>query len=344
MKIINALLHAALLLLLLSPSYAAEMEEGDELFFDDAQLENSARYPSWFRLSFLNLEEDLLEATRFSKRGLIVYFGQEYCPYCKALLEGNFGRDDIARYTRTYFDVVAIDIHGYKTVTDLQGREMSEKAYAAREKVNFTPTLIFYDTEGREALRLQGYYPPYKFRAALEYVADGHYLEESFRHYLERANPPLAFDLGGLNQEEFFQSPPYALDRSRFPADTPLVVFFEQGDCHACDVLHTAPLQNEEIRQLLSRFDTVQLDTNGDTPVLTPSGERTTSGEWADKLDIFYTPTLVFFDRNGKEIIRVDSVVGFYRLRKVLEYVLAGAHEKGITLQQFRRSREGDKP
>lgn len=329
------------LLLLGSGVHAADSQQGDELAFDDAQLENSARYPSWFRLSFLNIGEDIEDALKDDKRGLIVYFGQEYCPYCKALLEKDFGNKDIARYTRKYFDVVAIDIHGQKTVTDLKGREISERQYADQEKVNFTPTLIFYDGDHKEALRLQGYYPPYKFRAALEYVADGYYKGESFRDYLQRADPPLAFDLAGLNHEDFFMQPPYALDRSRFPAERPLVVFFEQGNCHACDVLHTAPLENEEIRRRLRRLDTVQLDTSADTPVVTPSGKRTTSKGWAEELGLFYAPTLIFYDEHGKEIIRVDSVVGFYRLRRVLDYVLSGAYKDGSTLQQYNRSQRG---
>jgi thioredoxin-related protein len=295
-------------------------------------------------LSFLNLRDDLQEARKRKRRGLIVYFGQEYCPYCRALLEKDFGRRDIERYTQNYFDVVAIDIHGQKTVTDLQGRELTEKAYAEKEKVNFTPTLIFYDTDAHEALRLQGYYPPYKFSAALEYVADGYYRQESFRDYLLRADPPMAFELGGLNHEDFFLPPPYALDRSRVAAEMPLVVFFEQGNCHACDVLHTAPLGNEEIRARFERFDSVQLDISSDAPVITPSGKRTTSKQWAEELGLFYTPTLIFFDPNGKEIIRVDSVVGFYRLRKVLDFVLSGAYREGKTLQRFRRTTPGVEP
>jgi thioredoxin-related protein len=221
---------------------------------------------------------------------------------------------------------------------------MRERAYADQEKVNFTPTLIFYDNDAREALRLQGYYPPYKFRAALEYVADGYYKDESFRDYLQRANPPMSFELDGLNEEDFFLPPPYALDRSHYPSEMPLVVFFEQGDCHACDVLHSAPLQNPVLRRMLSRFESVQVDVNADTPVITPSGIHTTSKAWAEDMGLFYTPTLVFFDQNGKEIIRVDSVVGFYRLRRVLDYVLSGAYKDGSTLQQYGRKKRGLTP
>jgi len=197
--------------------------------------------------------------------------------------------------------------------------------------------LIFYDVDGHEALRQQGYYPPYKFRAALEYVADGYYREESFADYMQRADPPLSFEPEGMTEEDFFSSPPYALDRSHQRADAPLVVFFEQGNCHACDVLHSAPLQDPEIRKKLRRFESVQLNMWADTPVITPAGKHTTSRAWAEKLGLFYTPTLIFFDRQGKEILRVDSVVGFYRLNKVLDYMLDGAYQRGITLQQFRR-------
>lgn len=340
----QAIFHCArnlwlpLILVVAAPVWAADSSDEDALFRDDAPLKHSIQYPPWFRLSFLNIKEDLQDAVTFGKRGLIVYFGQAYCPYCKALIEGNFGMRDIEQYTRRYFDVVAIDIHGSNKVTNLNGIELTEKAYAESETIHFTPSLIFYDDKGHEALRLQGYYPPYKFRAALEYVADGYYRKESFADYLLRADPPLSFEPDGMNQEDFFSPPPYALDRTRIPGDMPLVVFFEQGKCHACDVLHSAPLQNPAIKKMLRRFESVQLDMWADTPVITPAGEQTTSRAWAEKLGLFYTPTLIFFDRQGKEILRVDSVVGFYRLSKVLEYVLDGAYRRGITLQQYRRN------
>lgn len=329
------------MMLAMTPVYVAG-QDTDTPAFDDAQLAQSIHYPGWFQLSFLNLKEDLQDALGFGKRGLIVYFGQEFCPYCQALIEGNFGKRDIELYTKRYFDVVAIDIHGSKKVIDLNGEELSERDYAARERINFTPSLIFYNEKGQEALRLQGYYPPYEFRAALEYVADGHYREEPFPDYFQRANPPLSFEPDGMNEDVLFSQPPYALDR-RIASEMPLVVFFEQGKCHACDVLHSAPLENPEIRRLLQHFESVQLNMWADTPVITPSGEYTTSREWADQLGLFYTPTLVFFDQQGEEILRVDSVIGFYRLRKVLEYVLDGAYRQGITVPYYRR-RQSEEP
>lgn len=314
-----------------------KQQEDEEAVFEDRPLQEPLTYPDWFTLSFLHLREDLQDAVDKGKDGLIVFFGQKYCPYCKALLEVNFGKSDIVTYTRRHFDLVAVDVHGTRTVTGMGGEQLSERAFADREKTNFTPSLIFYDEQGEEALRLRGYYPPYDFRAALEYVADDHHEKETFRDFLERAGLARASETEGLNKQPFFADPPYFLDRTRIPAERPLAVFFEQGDCHACDVLHEGPLQNMVIQGQLEYVDAVQLNMWADTPVVTPGGERTTAAEWAEVLGLFYTPTIIFFDEHGEEIIRVDSVVHFYRLRGVLDYVLSGAYKEGRTFQQWRR-------
>ena len=150
---------------------------------------------------------------------------------------------------------------------------------------------------------------------------------------------PLVFEPGDLVEEPYFLPGPYMLDRSRRPAERPLVVFFEQGNCHACDVLHTGPLQDPEISARLAQLETVQLSFWSDTPVITPAGERITAKAWAEKLGLFYTPTLLFFDREGGEIMRVDSVVQFYRLRNVLDFILSDGYREYPTFQQWRVSR-----
>ena len=326
-----------LLLLLAQASPGASPEEPG---FDDSPLREAISLPDWFKMSFLELQEDLADARKNGKRGIIIYFGQKRCPYCKAQLENNWGQKDILNYTLRYFDVIAIDVRGQKPVVDLQGREWTEKTWSVAQDTNFTPSLIFYDLQGREALRLRGYRPPYQFRAALEYVADGHYHEESFRDYLARAEKAFSYGKDGLNEDEIFQPPPYLLDRSRIPAQRPLLITYERPRCHACDVLHGGPFNDPRIRRLLRDFDVVQLNMQADTPLLTPGGKKTTTRRWAETLGLDYAPTLIFFDERGREIIRIDSVVWFYRLRNVLNYVRSGAWRQQRNFQLWRQQQQ----
>jgi len=321
-----------------APAHA--VSEEDAVSFDDFPLEEPLEYPPWFKRSFLDLQADLDEAVAAGKKGIVVYFGQRRCAYCRMLMEVNFGLSDIVEYTRRHFDVVPVDIWGIEELTDVKGETLTQREFALRERTNFTPSLIFYDAQGREALRLRGYYPPYQFRAALEYVADDHYRRESFSEYLARGDDAPKFDPGDLNEEAFFSPPPYNLNRSLIPGERPLVVFFEQGECHACDVLHGDALRDPSIYRMFRHFDNVQLGLRAETPVITPSGKRTTARQWALDLDLFYAPSLVFFDEHGGEILRVDSVVRFYRLRNVLRYIASRAYLTEPDYQQWRVSQD----
>lgn len=313
---------------------ASGTADSDPLQFDDTPLEDLLEHPEWFKQSFLDLDDDLQEALDAGKNGIIVYFGQKRCAYCRMLMEVNFKTPDIVSYTQKHFDVIPIDIWSPEQLTTPSGEAISEREFSKQLGTNFTPSLVFFDAEGSIALRLRGYYPPYQFRAALEYVAGGHYRREKFPVYMARGDKTLRFEAGDLVEEPFFLPPPHNLDRSRFTAELPLVVFFEQGDCHACDILHTQPLRRQVVRQLFNRFDSVQLDMHSDIPIVKPDGTRSTAREWARELGIFYAPSILFFDENGKEIIRVDSVVHFFRLRNVLNYIVSKGY---ITEPNFLR-------
>jgi thioredoxin-related protein len=140
--------------------------------------------PAWFKNSFLDLRDDLQEA-RAAKRRLMIYFGQNGCPWCKKLMAVNFRQQDIVDKTRKNFDVIEINILGSREVTWLDGKARSEKQFAALLKVNYTPTLLFLDERGNVMLRLNGYYAPPEFRFALDYVADREYFKDpDFAHYV----------------------------------------------------------------------------------------------------------------------------------------------------------------
>ncbi len=330
------LIQLSLLLGLVFCGPAFASIETDEVF-DDQPLSDDLVMPEWFKVSFLDLQEDLDEAVENGKQGLIVYFGQKRCAYCKAHLENNWGQKDILAYTQKHFDVIHINIRGQKEVVGMDGNDYTEKEFAIKYETNFTPSLAFFNRDGKLVLRLRGYRPPYQFRAALEYVADAHYRQEPFDLYMARAEEAFSFGKDALNAHDAFVPPPYALDRSRFPANRPLLVAFERRKCHACDVLHAGPLGDPRINELLQELDVVQLDMRADTPVLTPGGKKTTARQWAEQLQLDYAPTLVLFDERGKEIIRIDSVVWFYRLHNVLNYVNNKGYRQFPTFQAWRQ-------
>ncbi len=291
-----------------------------DLIFEDTQLEEELTYPDWFKLSLGDLNDDLKEAKKAGKKGIITYFGQKRCAYCAQFFKTSLSDTDIVNYLQKHYDIVAFDIWGIDDVTDTDGKQYTERELALRYKANFTPSLVFYDSEGTPVFRLRGFYPPYKFRAALQYVTEQFYKQETFAEYFERANPGEFFLLGGLTERDFFMEKPFNLTQT-LDNKKPLAVFFEQGNCHTCDLLHSGPLSKDQTVDELKQMNVVQFNMWTDTPLTTPSGKKTTAKEWAKSLNLFYAPSIIFFDPKGNEIIRVDSVTRFNRLWGVLDYV-----------------------
>ncbi|HHO67851.1 MAG TPA: thioredoxin [Gammaproteobacteria bacterium] len=290
--------------------------------------------PDWFKQSFLDIREDVQEAAAAGKR-VILYFYQDGCPYCKKLLEVNFGLRDIVDKTRRHFDVVAINMWGDAEVTGLDGRQLTEKQFAAAMKVMFTPTLLFLDEQGKVVVRLNGYYPPHKFAAVLDYVA-GHLEDKmSFRDYWAQRAPRPSH--GKLHRDASYLKPPYRL--ARRDSGKPLLVMFEQKDCPPCDELHLDILGREASRRLLAGFDVVLLDMWSDTPVQTPGGKDTTASRWARSLGVQYAPTLVMFDAGGREVFRTEAYLKAFHIQSALDYVLSGAYRTQPSFQRFVQAR-----
>ncbi|MDH5470232.1 MAG: thioredoxin, partial [Gammaproteobacteria bacterium] len=66
----------ALLLFSMMSWVAADAPDADFPLFDDSPLDEPLGFPDWFKLSFLDFNEDLLEAKEAGKDGLIIYYGQ----------------------------------------------------------------------------------------------------------------------------------------------------------------------------------------------------------------------------------------------------------------------------
>jgi len=284
-------------------------------------------HPAWFKVSFLDLFEDIEDAADNNKR-LMIYYYQDGCPYCKKLLEDNFSQREIADKTQEYFDVVSINLWGDKDVT-VGDRTYTEKKFAEALKVQYTPTLLFFDENKKIVFRANGYYPPEKFSALLDYIGKKHDKKISYQDYIEKINPQAAS--GKLHDDINSVASLSDLTKTK----KPLLVMFEQKQCSTCDELHLDILKRKESIDLLSRFDVAVLDMWSNDVIKTPSGESMKIRDWAKKLDVKYAPSLIFFDDKGGEVFRADAYLRAFHTQSVLDYVSTGAYKRQTNFQRY---------
>jgi thioredoxin-related protein len=290
--------------------------------------------PRWFATTFLDFREDVDDAARDGKR-LLVYFGQDGCPYCTKLMTVNFSQQAIVDKTRRHFVATAINIFGDREVTWTDGRTMTEKELARVLQVQFTPTILIFDEAGKPVVRLDGYYPPNQFEAVLDYAAGklertqalGDYVRA---HAKERASPALA-------DEPFFLRAPYDLRRKH--GDKPLAVIFETVDCGPCDELHAEAFRRDAVMEQVRQFDVVRFALGTTTPLTTPDGRATTAGDFARELGVTYTPSAVFFDASGAEVFRIGGYLRPFHFASTFAYVASGAYRNEPSFQRYLQGR-----
>jgi thioredoxin-related protein len=289
--------------------------------------------PAWFTESLLDLREDAREAAAQGRR-VMLYFGQDGCPYCKALMRVNFSQREVVGKTREHFVAIALNVWGDREVTWTDGSTLSEKHLAARLKVQFTPTLLFLDEAGAIALRVNGYYRPRRFAAALDYVAGRMERKLAFQDYLaanyrEEASPT-------LHEQPFFLQPP--LDLRRRPGGRPLAVLFETPYCAGCDELHAEGFARAEVKAEIAQLDMARLSLADATTITAPDGRRLPATHWARELGIVYTPSIVFFD-GPREVFRIEAYVRPFHLASSFAYVSSRAYRNEPSFQRFLQAR-----
>jgi thioredoxin-related protein len=293
--------------------------------------------PEWFTESLLDLREDVAEAAAEGKR-VMLYFGQEGCPYCKRLMEVNFRQAAIVQKAQRQLVALALNIWGDREVTWTDGTVTTEKRLAAQLKVQFTPTLIFLDERGGVALRLNGYYPPHHFEAALDYVSAKLEKQLPFRDFLEKQTQAAAS--ASLHPQPFFMAAPYDLRRK--PGAKPLAVLFESPSCAQCDEMHAVAFKRPEVLDQLAKFDVVRLRFSGDEALTTPGGKKTSAEAWARALRVGYVPTLLLFDARGREVLRTEAYLRPFHLSGALDYVSSRSYTREPSFQRFLQARAND--
>lgn len=289
-------------------------------------------YPEWFKDSFLEFADDIQEAADDGKR-LAILFHQDGCPYCNILVERNLAQQDIEQLMKEKFDVVAINMWGARELISVGGKAYTERDFSAALKVQYTPTMLFFNEKGKLALRLNGYLKPTEFKRALNYVAEKQEANISYANYV--ATNRVGTAKSELNKQTFFEQVSLDLSLPTSGFEKPLAVFFEQTSCPNCDSLHQEVVKGIDTNKTIEQFRNVQLDMWSDTAVVTPKGVEMSAKEWAKQLKINYAPSIVLFNKQGKEIIRIEAMFKAFHTESVFDYVLSEAYKTEPSFQTY---------
>ena len=287
--------------------------------------------PAWFKPSFLDFGEDAAEAAENGRR-VMIYFGQDGCPYCKKLHQDSFKNPEIVGFLNQRFDAVAVNIFGDVEAVWTDGAELTEKELAAKLGIQFTPTLLFLDERENEIVRVAGYQPPHRLRAVLDYAArrldlqgkslESHMREAAAKHSARPAPPPQNF------------APPKG--RLNAPGKRS-VVFVSQGGCEICAEWRDYLSQNAG--KWGAKFQLFALNRFGENPAAKTESESESESEWARRMKVSFAPALIFLNADGSEFFRADGYLRAFHLDSVLDYAAAGAAAAEPEFQRFLRRR-----
>lgn len=265
--------------------------------------------PDWFKESFLDLGEDIEEAAD-AQRNLVLYYHQAGCPYCYNLITQVF-RDPVvnARMQQNY-DLIALDLWGDRSITLPDGSELTEKEFAVKLRVQYTPTLIFLNTDGFPQLRIDGYRPADTFLKQLD--------------QLKSNAQPITSVAAEIGEQ--------TLD---IPLGKPVAIQFINDACDHCLEFEAEVLGRPDTQKLLRHFSYTAVDLEDNPEITFPDGVRLPAKQWVSNLGLSYFPSWLLLDEKGVEQLRIDAYVRAFHFNSALEYVSERAYIREPEFQRF---------
>ncbi len=156
-----------------------------------AQLAGAAAAPRnpdqyFFDQTLGDLTSELAAARQQGKRGIVIFFEQDECPFCHRMKETVLNQPEVQEYYKKHFLVFPMDIESTAEVTDPKGKVTNQKAFFADVTHNrgATPVFAFFDLDGNLTVRYTGATSGVdEFMWLGEYASNGVYKTEPFTRY-----------------------------------------------------------------------------------------------------------------------------------------------------------------
>ncbi len=104
----------------------------------------------FFDESFNDMQDELETAKTEGKKGVLMMFEMDECPFCQRMKNTVLNRSDIQDYYKENFRIVTVDIEGDVELTNFQGKATTQKDFSLKEfRVRATPVFQFIGLDGQ---------------------------------------------------------------------------------------------------------------------------------------------------------------------------------------------------
>jgi thioredoxin-related protein len=118
-------------------------------------------------------------------RPLAVLFEQRECGVCDDFHRDVLGREGTRKLLEA-FDVVQLDLRAATPLVTPDGGKTTARDWARKLNVQYAPSMVFFDGQGKEVFRTEAYLRAFHVQSALEYVASGAYQDQpSFQRFVQ---------------------------------------------------------------------------------------------------------------------------------------------------------------
>jgi thioredoxin-related protein len=141
----------------------------------------------FFNDSFWDFTEELQTARDEGKKGILIMFEMDECPFCHRMKTTILNQPDVQEYFREHFRIFPVDIEGDVELTDFEGRPTTMKAFAFEQyRVRATPVFAFFDLDGNYIKRARftgATRDKDEFMLLGRYVVEQAYMDQPFTRY-----------------------------------------------------------------------------------------------------------------------------------------------------------------
>ena len=137
---------------------------------------------------FIVKESDLQKLINTSNKPVMILFEQSNCADCDELHGDLFRRLPVYKKLRQ-FVIAQVDIHSSDKIIAPDGRKMTQKELAELLKIQYTPSILFYEhgSANKPVFRSEAYLKSFHLQAIFDYISTRAYVDEpEFQRFVQQ--------------------------------------------------------------------------------------------------------------------------------------------------------------